>query len=316
MNIKMDFRYIIFSVSLSLLFVSCTKRITDPPDSNGGVQTHPKDTTLVQSVGQSDTFELATWNIEWFPKDGTTTINNLKTIIRNLDVDLIGVAEIASVNSFNTLLDSLDGWDGVYSNDTYSDGSYQKTGILYKSTFISLSHVKNILEHDSYAFPRPPLTAYVQVHDRNGNIVFDFNMITVHLKAMGGSGNEARRRAAVGSLKVYIDNEIAAGADPDFIVSGDWNDRLIDPDSVNVFSSILNDTADYSFLTEGLSGQYSYISTSYKSLIDHILITSDARAEYGNGTTRVLYLDQEFNKYQTEISDHRPVVSIFKGFTL
>ncbi len=312
----MDFRNIL-SITLTVFVLSgCITRITDPPNSGNNGNGSGNESTLVKTVGTESSFELATWNIEWFPKDGPATVNYVKTLIRNLDIDLIGVAEIANVQSINTLLDSLDGWSGTLSNDTYSDGSYQKTGILYKSSFISVSNPHNILTDDWYAFPRPPLTAYVQVHDRNGKIVFDFNMITVHLKAMGGSDNEARRRAAVESLKVYIDEQISAGADADFIVTGDWNDRLIDDANVNVFTSILNDTADYTFLTDGLNSQYSYISTSYKSLIDHILITSDARTEYGNGTTKVLYLDQEFSKYQTEVSDHRPVVSIFKGITL
>ncbi len=312
----MDFKKYVSVVLTVFILSGCITRITDPPADDNNGNGSGGDPTLVKTVGTNNSFELATWNIEYFPKKQSATVNYVKTLIRNLDIDLIGVAEIASVQSFNALLDSLDGWSGVLSNDTYSDGSYQKTGILYKSTFISVSNAKNIFLNDWYAFPRPPLTAYIQVHDREGNIVFDFNMITVHLKAKGGSENEARRRAAVESLKVYIDQEIAAGADPDFIVTGDWNDRLIDDDSVNVFTSILDDTADYTFLTSGLNGQYSYISTTYKSLIDHILITSDARAEYGNGYTKVLYLDQEFSKYQTEVSDHRPVVSVFKGITL
>ena len=66
------------------------------------------------------------------------------TIIKDLDIDLIGVQEIASVRSFNELLNQLDGWQGVLSNDTYGNGNYQKTAILYKTDFISISAVKNI----------------------------------------------------------------------------------------------------------------------------------------------------------------------------
>lgn len=282
--------------------------VIDPDISEKPVQ-------LVQKVGQQSTFELATWNIEWFPKSGENTISYVKTIIQNLDVDLIAVEEIASVSSFNALVDSLHGWKGVLSNDAYSNGSYQKTGIMYKSSFISLSNVKNLFTQDGYAFPRPPLSAKVTIKDIRG-VKYDFTIIVLHLKAFSGESNEARRRSACEQLKQYIDAEIAYGADPDFIVLGDWNDEIDDPLESNVFQNFLVDNSGYKFLTESALGQSSYISNTFSSLIDHILITKDSNDEYQNGFTEVLYLDNEFLKYRSDVSDHRPVVAIFKGFTL
>jgi predicted extracellular nuclease len=225
------------------------------------------------------------------------------------------VQEIASVHSFNSLLDSLPGWKGVLSDDTYGDGSYQKTGVLYKSSFISLSSVKNIFTSDGYAFPRPPLSAFVKIKDLDGTKL-DFTIIVLHLKAMSGEENEARRRSACEKLKAYIDAEISAGADPDFVVLGDWNDILTDPDSLNVFQVFLDDTAGYKFLTHSISGRYSYISNSYRSLIDHIMITGSTKNYFQNGFTDVLYLDDEFLQYRSFVSDHRPVMARFEGFTL
>jgi len=246
---------------------------------------------------------------------GTQTIKDVAQIIKDLDIDLIGVQEIASVRSFNEMLDRLPGWQGVLSSDTYGNGNYQKTGILYKTNFISVSAVKNIFENDGYAFPRPPLEAYVEVKDLEG-VKFNFNIIVLHLKASGGSENEARRKEAVKDLTQFINNEIEQGVDPDFVVLGDWNDVLTDPESTNVFLPMLNEPQLFVFLTLGLNNQFSYISNTFKSLIDHIMITADAKTEYGQGECKVLYLDQQYISYPNNVSDHRPVMARFNGFQL
>lgn len=308
--VKRKIYYLASLILITVFFTNCNRRVVD---ANNDQQENP--TVLVSRVGQTDRFEIATWNIENFPKASTQTIDDVAQIIKDLDIDLFGVEEIASVRSFNDMMAELPGWKSVLSNDTYSNGAYQKTGILYKSDFISVSNVKNIFEDDWYAFPRPPLEAYVTVKDLEG-IKFDFNIIVLHLKAKGGKDNEARRKSACEKLSEYIKNEISAGADPDFIVLGDWNDQLNDPPETNVFTSFLNDPNLFLFLTLNIKNQYSYISSTYKSLIDHILITQDAEQEYGQGTSKVLYLDQEYLSYVSNVSDHRPVMARFNGFTL
>ncbi|MCD6375053.1 MAG: endonuclease/exonuclease/phosphatase family protein [Caldisericaceae bacterium] len=302
-------QWILLSLVL-VLFWQCNRRIVDNDN-----QSPPDSTVLVTKEGQADRLEIATWNIENFPKAGNQTINDVAQIIKDLDIDLIGVQEIASVRSFNELLNQLDGWQGVLSNDTYGNGNYQKTAILYKTDFISISAVKNIFENDGYAFPRPPLEAYVQIKDLEG-VKFDFNMIVLHLKASGGSENEARRKEAIKDLTQYIKSEIAQGADPDFVVLGDWNDALTDTGSTNVFLPMLNDPQTFMFLTAKLTNQFSYISNTFKSLIDHIMITADAQTEYGQGECKVLYLDRQYLSYPNNVSDHRPVMACFKGFRL
>jgi len=302
-------QWILLSLVL-VLFWQCNRRIVDNDN-----QSPPDSTVLVTKEGQADRLEIATWNIENFPKAGNQTINDVAQIIKDLDIDLIGVQEIASVRSFNELLNQLDGWQGVLSNDTYGNGNYQKTAILYKTDFISISAVKNIFENDGYAFPRPPLEAYVQIKDLEG-VKFDFNIIVLHLKASGGSENEARRKEAIKDLTQYIKSEIAQGVDPDFVVLGDWNDALTDTGSTNVFLPMLNDPQTFMFLTAKLTNQFSYISNTFKSLIDHIMITADAQTEYGQGECKVLYLDRQYLSYPNNVSDHRPVMACFKGFRL
>jgi len=314
----------LLTVFFSLFLLSCAQPVADEDDLNNddNGNNNNLNISLVDKVGADNTFEILTWNIENFPEpnknqvDIPKTVHNVKTIIRNLDVDLIAVQEIGSISSFNTLVDSLAGWQGVLSSDTYGTW-YQKTGFLYKSDLVSISNVKNIFNgnDDWYAFPRPPLTGYVELKDKNGT-KFDFNLIVLHLKAYADDESAARRQAASEELKEFIDAEIAAGADPDFIVLGDWNDQISDPETENVFNVFLDDTANYSFLTSEITDRYSYISSSYTSLIDHIMISKDARQEYGEGNTDVLYLDHQFRPYPDEVSDHRPVMAIFKGFSI
>jgi endonuclease/exonuclease/phosphatase family metal-dependent hydrolase len=295
---------------LLLSFFSCTQRVLDDElnDSNG-------DSLLVEPVGKLSAFEIATWNIENFPIAGTTTVELLQTLIPNLDIDLIAVQEISDIQSFNALLEKIPEWRGILSPDVYSSGDYQKTGVIYKSAFISVSSARNIFVDQTYAFPRPPLAAFVEVKDNTG-VRFNFTLIVLHLKAMGGEENEARRLSACNDLKEFIDDEILAGADPDFIVMGDWNDEIFDPPDQNVFNAFLNDPDQYSFLTMSVTGQYSYISSTYKSLIDHILVTKDVLGTFNNGLTQVLYLDEKLKNFSSQISDHRPVTASFNGFQL
>jgi len=282
-----------------IFFIGCNQRTVDPDDS--GEQTH-----IVAKYGTSSTFDIATWNIEQFPLQGSQTIQYVAQLIKDMDIDLFGLQELNDVSAFNQLLDSLPNYDGRISN--LPSGTL-KLGLIYKKDFISVSNVTQIFTDDWYAFPRPPFTAYIEVKDQNRN-VFDFTIFILHLKALSGTENEDRRRDACNKLKEYIDSNLLTSADKDVLVLGDWNDEIDDfPYADNVFKSILDDSSNYTFLSQVLLGQSSY--PGYSSLIDHILISNDALSEYGNGNIKILDLDNQFSQYTTYVSDHRPVLAQF-----
>ncbi len=301
---------------VAFLLQSCNKRVTNSSDQP------PPDSTRIQipRFGGDDSLEIAAWNIEWFPKRGSTTVRDVAEIMRDLDIDLYAMEEIADTSAFRTLLTELGEYDGFYSSDIYAFGQYQKTAVVYRKGLIQVSNIKNLFENDDYAFPRPPLYSYV-VAQRNGKR-FDFNFIVVHLKASdrpeNEKENEKRRRAACQKLESYIRTQTAAGADPDWIVAGDWNDVLTDPDDHNVFKVFLDAPQDYTFLTWGIAqdpnNNATYIGGSYRSVIDHILVTAHVMPIYNSGTTTVLKIDQYFSAYVAEVSDHRPVAAIFPIF--
>jgi exonuclease III len=284
--------------------LGCNQRPVSPND-NGNTNNANR---LVNSVGTETYFDIATWNIENFPISGPTTINYVKQLIRDLDIDMFGLQEMDESASFYRLLDSLPDYTGVVSE--YPTDAL-KLGIIYKKDIISITTTSQIFIGD-YDFPRPPLVTYVQVKKDN-TIVFDFTLIVNHLKAFSDPTSQERRRRACEKLYTYINDNILNSLDKDVIVLGDMNDELDDPVQENVFQVFLDDTANYTFLTYNLIGQASY--PGFGSLIDHILISTDTETEYNTGSIKILDLDYQFSGYSTFVSDHRPVLAQFPVLT-
>ena len=207
-------------------------------------------------------------------------------------------------------MSQLPGWDGLYSTDDYGNGTYQKTAVIWRTDRANINYIEALFPDNWYQFPRPPLHVYGDI--TFGGHQFDFHLIVLHLKAGSTNDDWLRRRAGVIMLKSYLDNTVPGSDDQDWIVLGDWNDELEDPEDDNVFWPLLEDSTDYTFLTLPLAGIPYWASYPYfNSLIDHIMITSDALAEYGNGNTITLRIDDEYSNYSYRISDHRPVMSQF-----
>lgn len=296
--------FLLFVLFGALLASGCGEhRVTD---------TEPASPSFVQPQGEAETFELATWNIENFPLE-SSTVELVGKIIDALDIDLYAIQEINDTTAFRDLLDWLPEYDGLFSWDEYYWGGYQKTGIIYKRSVVSVSQTRQLFEDDWYAFTRPPLEAHV-VADRGGRR-FDFVLIVMHLKAGGDDDDFDRRREAAEKLKVYLDDQMAIAGEKDYVVAGDWNDEIDDPPYANAFTVFVDDSLNYRFLTAPLAGQFSSASYPWSgSLIDHILISQDAFSEYQGGWTKTLRLDDELPNYLSEVSDHRPVMAAFPVF--
>lgn len=287
-----------------LLLAGCGEKSTDPPLPS---------VSPAMVLGEESTLEIMTWNIEWFPKRGQTTIAQVKRIIDTLDVDIVALQEIADTTAFRSLIRSLDGYAGFYSPDTYGD-SYQKTGILYKQSVITVSDDDPILVGDWDAFPRPPMRFAITA-SKNGH-TFDFILIVLHLKAGGDTDDFRRRQLAGHRLKDYLDDRIANDPEKDYIVAGDWNDEIDDPEPFNAFLFLIR-SGWYHFTTTSLasdSRNASYIGYSFRSFIDHIMISDEVSDEYRGGGTYILRPDEVYDRYVDDVSDHRPVMAKFPVF--
>ena len=59
------------------------------------------------SFGTNDTFDIMTWNIEQFPKNGQTTVNYVSEIIQNLEMDIIAIQEVDNIYHLFKIVDII-----------------------------------------------------------------------------------------------------------------------------------------------------------------------------------------------------------------
>ncbi len=269
----------------------------------------------IPTVGTDQTFDVATWNIEWFGFTGGPTNDELQIahvvdVMRNAGIDLWAVQEIADQSDFDRLLDSL---GTPFEGHLATESSQQRIGFIYNSDIVKPRSVRHILtSFDADFATRPPLQleADVTIADSTKRITF----ITVHMKCCGDASDYEKRLAAAGRLKNHID--FGALFDDPVIVLGDFNDELdrsIAGGRDTPYRAFLNDASAYRFATkpldEGNLSTYCSNSTcSFGSTLDHILVTNELFADIESGSTgRMDALTGAIPGYVSNTSDHLPV---------
>ena len=255
----------------------------------------------VPPFGDESTFDVMTWNLQWFPQSGMTTVNMVADIIEDLDLDLIALQEIESEFHFDALVDALDGWDGI----RVGSAAYNvNLAYLYNTETVTVDRVYEVYTGDSYAFPRPPFIMELTW----GGV--RFTTVNLHLKCCDDGVD--RRRDASQKLEDMLHSWVDQPGVQNIIVLGDLNDEIDDPPGSNVFQNLLNEADKFRFVTEEIvdvSGQESWPHPPHYSFLDHILITNDLFDEAELDTSRVetQRIDDYYSSYFDLISDHRPV---------
>ena len=57
--------------------------------------------------GDESSLDIATWNIEWFPKNDQVTVNYVTEIIELLDLDILAIQELDDTTMFDQMLENL-----------------------------------------------------------------------------------------------------------------------------------------------------------------------------------------------------------------
>ena len=259
--------------------------------------------------GTDSTFEVVSWNIEWFPKNGQVTADSVKTILQSLAADVYALQEIDDTTLLKQVVSTIPGYACHFKFSHYGGLAY-----VYNTNTVQVNKKYEIYTSQPFwnAFPRSPQVLELTFNNE------EYVIIDNHLKCCGDgvldlndtSDEENRRLRAINLLKTYIDSIFS---NDKVIVVGDWNDILTDPTPNNVFNSFLNDS-DYLFvdfpIALGSSANFSF--PTWPSHLDHILISNELFSDFSkpNSELSCIRIDDymsSWSAYDYNISDHRPV---------
>ena len=258
-------------------------------------------------LGKKENFDIITWNCEFFPHAGDSTIIALSEAIHDLDVDIIALQEIKKAGWLSKLMKNIPDYGYVISKQC----SFMDMAILYKKGMLEVIKHYEIYADEDYNFAgRPPLQVDFLLKSNEGDI--PLSIINLHMKCCD-SGLDRRKKAS-SMLYDYInetDNVFS-----NLIILGDWNDDTKDNVGYHCFTPFFNDNKYY-FVTEEISydiSQATYPKEPYVSFLDHILISESflpRGSKYKVETIRLGDYMGGFNVYESYISDHRPVILSF-----
>ncbi len=260
--------------------------------------------------GTNSTFEVATWNIEWFPKNGQTTVDYVVDIIEALDIDVLAIQEVDDVGEFEQMMEALDDYEGYLESTWFAGLAY-----IYKSDVIQINELYEIYTTSPYwsPFPRSPMVMDLNYGDER------IIVINNHFKCCGDGtlelsdtdDEETRRFTASSLLKEYIDLNFP---NENVIMLGDLNDNLTDSPENNVFQPFFDEDdnlfVDYEI---ALSADSAWSYPTWPSHLDHIMISNELFDEFENDSSCIetISIDEYFPggwwTYENNVSDHRPV---------
>lgn len=267
------------------------------------------------NFGSDSTFEVASWNIEWFPKNGQTSVSAVGEIIGALDIDVWALQEIDDSSMLRQAVASLNDYKIVY-------GGSDSRGLTYVYNTKTIINVKTykLFAENKYSSPLPRAPFVLEFTYEDSVI----RIINNHYKCCGNgkwdksNTNDEENRRYLGH-RLIMDYVDSLWSDENVIVVGDMNDILTDDRSNNIFQNELTNSRNYRFvdlpIEQSNNANWSY--PSWPSHLDHILICGPLLKQYDKPTTVVscIKVDQQltgkWGEYDRDISDHRPVAYKF-----
>ena len=91
------------------------------------------------SFGEENSLDIATWNIEWFPKNGQYTVDYVTEIIEQLDIDVLAIQEVDNTDMFDQMLEALPAYTGYYESAWFAGLAY-----IYKTEDVEINDIYEI----------------------------------------------------------------------------------------------------------------------------------------------------------------------------
>jgi len=261
----------------------------------------------IPNLGKPERLEIVTWNLEWFPTAGDSTLEAVAEVIEEWGVDIVALQEIKNIHEFGRLMEFLPDHGFVLSEQS----SFMDQAIIYRKDVITFLGQYEPFSFDDYYFAgRPPLMAdFVW---SCGDVFSAFSVINMHLKCC--DDGLFRRQKSMVQLHDLVRQYIASG-DENIVVVGDWNDQLTDTGMRQSFTAFLDDPEYFQFATMEIAqdtSQASYPKWTVPSMLDHILYSKGFFDEHeSGGITQTLDMEQiigDWDTYENILSDHLPVM--------
>lgn len=261
----------------------------------------------IPNLGKPERLEIVTWNLEWFPTAGDSTLEAVAEVIQEWGVDIVALQEIKNIHEFGRLMEFLPDHGYVLSEQS----SFMDQAIIYRKDVITFLGQYESFSFDDYYFAgRPPLMAdFVW---SCGDIFREFSVINMHLKCC--DDGLFRRQKSMVQLHDLV-RQYIEGGNENIVVVGDWNDQLTDTGILQSFTAFLDDQANFQFATMEIAqdtSQASYPKWTVPSTLDHILFSKGFFDEHeSGGITQTLDMEQiigDWDTYENILSDHLPVI--------
>lgn len=287
----------------------------------------------------SSTIEIGTFNIRFFPcnQDGemmekyniemryppqgpATDTTRLFQIIKDLDIEVLGVQEMVDPALFGAMAKRHLGknYEFIYA----PSNAWQKVGILYNAEKIKLIGQPQVYSEVALGRMdrhRPALRGYFKALPDG----FDFHVIVVHLKASPRGFPEREKQY---EFLDAILSDLPSENEKDIILLGDFNN--VSKDKYNEFLPLIKKHHYFWPLAEKdtLITQYWRpdwnINRIESGTIDQLFISSDTKIEYLENSTKVggycagmkNEITGDFPYFYENISDHCPVYSSFSAY--
>ncbi|MBT8405795.1 MAG: endonuclease/exonuclease/phosphatase family protein, partial [Gemmatimonadetes bacterium] len=205
----------------------------DPPDDDGG-----DPSITIPARGTEATFDVATWNVEWFgdpgngPTDEELQRDRVRDVMNGAEIDLWALQEIVGGADFDALLAEVPGFSGLLADDPSVQGGptwyrdfgdrEQKLALVYRSSAVTVRGARIILTEENFSFAgRPPMEVEVTVSIGGASV--DAVIVMLHAKSSPDAESLARRTAASVALETYLDTTWPTT--PVWVL-GDFNDDI------------------------------------------------------------------------------------------
>lgn len=299
------------------------------------------------TINKDETFDVVNWNIEWFgstnpgqgPNNVDLQLQNVKTIIEDLDADIYAFQEITSLSKFTELANSLPGYGMAVSPAVSAGGTFeeeaQKVTYLFKLATVDTIQTKVLLKGVEAGmlvnYPSTPdrfwasgrLPYLMDIRTKINGVQEKITLVNVHTRSNGGGESAGDPRYAMRKYDVNVlkDSLDTYYGDANLIILGDFNDDLdetvADQTAPTVgtaetsFINYINDSENYIPITISLSNAGLRTFPSFENVIDHQIISNELVDNWIVNSERIVAPYDLIPNYNATTSDHLAVESRF-----